>query len=154
MNKLKPLVILLVEDNIDHAELMTDALQGFNINNTIRHVVDGERAIAYMRNDPPYEDNQEYPFPDIVLLDIRIPRQNGIATLSKIKHDKKLKHVPVIMVSTSKTASEIHQCYSLGASGYISKPLQYDEFARKIGGVNDYWVQTSELPANPESNEC
>jgi len=136
----------MVEDNMDHAELMIDAFRDFNIKNTINHVVDGEQAIAYLNNVPPYNDKSKYPFPNIIFLDLRMPRQGGIETLKMIKADKLLKHIPVVMISTSKTEVEIQECYRLGASGYVSKPLKFEEFSKKIKELNYYWVLTSELP--------
>lgn len=136
----------MVEDNIDHAELMMDAFNDFNIKNTIAHVMDGEQAIAYLRNETPYEDKLKFTRPDIIFLDIRMPRQGGIATLKIIKADDDLCGIPVVMISTSKTAPEIKECYRLGASGYITKPLQFDDFSNKMKELNYYWVLTSELP--------
>lgn len=146
MDNLKPISVLMAEDNIDHAELMIEAFKDFNIKNTIAHVLDGEQAIAYLRNQPPFEDTTKFTRPDIVFLDIRMPRQGGISTLEIIKQDKNIQHIPVLMVSTSNTAPEINECYRLGASGYITKPLQFDDFAQKMKELNYYWVLTSELP--------
>ncbi|TWX73620.1 response regulator [Colwellia sp. C1TZA3] len=146
MENLKPISALMVEDNIDHAELMMDAFNDFNIKNTIAHVMDGEQAIAYLRNETPYEDKLKFTRPDIIFLDIRMPRQGGIATLKIIKADDDLCGIPVVMISTSKTAPEIKECYRLGASGYITKPLQFDDFSNKMKELNYYWVLTSELP--------
>lgn len=136
----------MVEDNIDHAELMIDAFNDFNIKNSIAHVMDGEQAIAYLRNETPFEDSSQFKRPDIVFLDIRMPRQGGIATLKIIKEDLDLRSIPVVMISTSSTAPEIQECYSLGASGYITKPLQFEDFSKKMKELNYYWVLTSELP--------
>jgi two-component system response regulator len=147
VDNLKPISALMVEDNIDHAELMMDAFNDFNIKNTIAHVMNGEEAIAYLRNESPFEDRNIFTRPDIVFLDIRMPRQGGIATLKIIKNDTQLCGIPVVMISTSSTTPEIEECYSLGASGYITKPLQFDDFSKKMKELNYYWVLTSELPA-------
>ena len=146
MEKLKPISALMVEDNIDHAELMMDAFYDFNIKNNISHVLDGEQAINYLCNHPPYDDLNKYTRPDIIFLDIRMPRQGGIETLKIIKADNKLKDIPVIMISTSSTAPEIKECYALGANGYITKPLKFEEFSKKMKELNYYWVLTAELP--------
>ena len=146
MNNFKAISGLMVEDNIDHAELMLDAFHEFNIKNSIDHVLDGEQAIAYLRNQSPYQDKERYSRPDIVFLDIRMPRQGGIETLKIIKNDDALKDIPVVMISTSTTAPEIKECYRLGASGYVTKPLQFEDFSKKMIELNYYWVLTSELP--------
>ncbi|AOW78328.1 hypothetical protein A3Q34_16680 [Colwellia sp. PAMC 20917] len=147
MDNLKAISALMVEDNIDHAELMMDAFSDFNIKNTIAHVMDGEQAVAYLRNEAPFEDSSQFTRPDIIFLDIRMPRQGGIETLKIIKADPTLCVIPVVMISTSSTAPEIEECYSLGASGYITKPLQFDDFVNKMKELNYYWVLTSELPS-------
>ncbi|MBA6349865.1 MULTISPECIES: response regulator [unclassified Colwellia] len=147
MDNLKAISALMVEDNIDHAELMMDAFSDFNIKNTIAHVMDGEQAVAYLRNEAPFEDSSQFTRPDIVFLDIRMPRQGGIETLKIIKADPALSGIPVVMISTSSTAPEIEECYSLGASGYITKPLKFDDFVNKMKELNYYWVLTSELPS-------
>lgn len=147
MDSLKPINVLMVEDNIDHAELMKDAFHEFNIKNVINHVLDGEDAIRYLKNESPYEDKVINFRPDIVFLDIRMPRQGGIETLKIIKGDEKLKSVPVVMISTSNISPEIQECYRLGASGYITKPLKFEAFSEKMKELNYYWVLTSELPS-------
>ena len=146
MDNFKPISALMVEDNIDHAELMMDAFNDFNIKNAIAHVMDGEQAIAYLKNATPYEDKSKFTRPDIVFLDIRMPRQGGIETLKIMKADDDLCSIPVVMISTSKTAPEIKECYRLGASGYITKPLKFEDFSKKMKELNYYWVLTSELP--------
>ncbi|WP_426359318.1 response regulator [Pseudocolwellia sp. HL-MZ19] len=146
MNNFKAISGLMVEDNIDHAELMLDAFHEFNVKNAIDHVMDGEQAIVYLKNLPPYEDKERYSRPDIIFLDIRMPRQGGIETLKIIKKDTDLQDIPVVMISTSTTGPEIKECYRLGASGYVTKPLQFEEFSNKMAELNYYWVLTSELP--------
>ena len=77
-----------------------------------------------------------------------MPRQGGIATLKIIKQDENLQHIPVLMISTSNTTPEINECYKLGASGFITKPLKFEDFSQKMEELNYYWVLTSELPAS------
>jgi CheY-like chemotaxis protein len=148
MDALKPISALMVEDNVDHAELMMDAFHEFNIKNIINHVLDGEDAIRYLKNESPYEDKSKYDRPDIIFLDIRMPRQGGIETLKIIKDDESLKTIPVVMVSTSNTSPEIQECYRLGASGYITKPMEFEAFSKKMKELNYYWVLTAELPSD------
>lgn len=146
MDQFKPISALMVEDNVDHAELMMDAFHEFNLKNQIDHVLDGEQAIAFLKNQAPFEDKLRYTRPDIVFLDIRMPRQGGIETLRMIKADEELCNIPVVMISTSSTSGEIDECYKNGASGYVSKPLNFEEFSQKMKELNYYWVLTSELP--------
>jgi len=146
VDNLKLMSALMVEDNIDHAELMMDAFNEFNIKNSITHVMDGEEAIAYLRNEAPFEDLHKFTRPDIVFLDIRMPKQSGIATLKIMKEDALLKDIPVVMISTSNTSPEIKECYGLGASGFVTKPLKFEDFTKKMKELNYYWVLTAELP--------
>ena len=145
-SEMRPISALMVEDNLDHAELMMDAFHEFNIKNSIFHVCDGEAAMAFLLNQGAYADTTQFPRPDIVFLDIRMPRQGGIETLKLIKQDEALRDIPVVMISTSNTSPEIQECYRLGAGGYITKPFQFDEFSQKMKELNYYWVLTSELP--------
>ena len=147
MKGLKPINILLVDDNPDHAELIADSFEEFNVHNCIRHVGDGEAALRYLQANIDTQKDKQV-MPDLILLDIKMPRLNGIETLKIFKSDEVLKHIPVVMISTSNTDKEIKQCFELGASSYVTKPLQFEDFARKIKGLNLYWAVTSELPLN------
>jgi len=152
MINLSPVNFLLIEDNQDHADLVISSLQEFNIKNKVTHVLDGEAALDFLNNEPPYSDSLENPTPHLILLDIRMPRMDGISVLKALKDDDRFKSIPVIMVSTSELDSEIENCYRLGASGFISKPIQFEEFTRKIKDLNHYWVLTAEIPNFDKSN--
>lgn len=145
MSNIKPLTILLAEDNEDHAELMIEALEEFNVANNIIHVENGEKVLCLLRREPPYDSPNQL-LPELVLLDQKMPLLDGIGVLKAIKSDPALKHIPVVMISTSTVDSEIAHCFELGASGYITKPLNFEEFSRKMRDLNMYWVLTSEIP--------
>ncbi len=151
MMNVKPLVILLAEDNQDHAEMIIETLEEFNVRNQIFHVTNGELALNFLNKEPPY-DSQDCPRPDLILLDQKMPLLDGVSTLKAIRENADFKHIPVIMVSTSTAGAEIGQCFELGANSYVTKPLNFEEFARKIRDLNLYWVLTSELPdqSNPQ----
>ena len=144
MNSLKPVSILLVDDNRDHADIMIDALEEFNIKNIIHHVEDGEEAILFLNNSGAYEDSKGFPTPDLIFLDIRMPRQDGIETLKLIKQSSDFAYIPVVMVSTSTSPEEISECHRLGASGYLSKPIEFDALAQKMKEINYYWMLVSD----------
>jgi len=141
----KPLTILLAEDNHDHAELIIDTLEEFHLGNKIVHVTNGEDALKYLTELHVDEDGQTMK-PDLVLLDLKMPRLDGIGTLRAIRQRTELQTLPVIVVSTSSTDKDVNECYELGANSYITKPIQFEEFTRKIRELNLYWVLTSELP--------
>ena len=141
----KALTFLIAEDNQDHAELISEAILAFNAKNQIVQVSDGESAMKYLRGEPPY--NEEHHLnPEIVLLDLKMPRLDGLSTLKAIRNDANLKHIPVVMVTTSNTQKEILECYKHGANSYLTKPLKFEDFSEKIKKMNSYWADTAELP--------
>ncbi len=150
MNDIQALTILLAEDNEDHAELIIDTLQEFNIGNEVVHVTNGEEVMDYLHRRGAFTGRSNVD-PDIVLLDLKMPRMNGKETLVEIRKSSRFSDVPVIMVSTSRNDEEIQACYQAGANSYITKPLQFEEFTRKIRELNLYWVLTSELPRKRET---
>lgn len=137
---MRPLKIVLAEDNQDHAELIIDTLKDFNVANDIMHFTDGEQLLSHLQAKA---ENGE---PDLILLDLKMPRMDGLATLRAIRANEKTKTIPVIMVSTSTVEKEIKESYIQGANSYVTKPLQFEEFSRKIKDLNLYWVLTSEIP--------
>lgn len=140
MPQTRALRILLAEDNLDHAELIVDALQDWAINNRIVHVTDGESLLQYLRREPPF-DSEQTERPDLILLDLKMPRMDGLSALRAIRNDESLKTIPVLMVTTSSMPSEIQMCFENGASSYLAKPLCLEEFNQKIRGLNLSWVE-------------
>ena len=116
-----------------------------NINNTVTRVADGELALRFLREQ---SSNDEYinTLPDLIFMDIKMPHLNGTEALEMLKSDSRLNHIPVVMFSTSTENEEILRCFKLGACGYTTKPLQFEEFTRKLKTLNLYWALTSELP--------
>jgi len=136
MRNSKP--ILLIED--DSVDVMTvkRALKDLNITNTLVHSVNGEEALEYLRND----SNNE---PGIILLDLNMPKMNGIEFLEVVKADKTLKKIPVVVLTTSKNERDILETFELSAAGYIVKPADYKKFVETISVINRYWA-LSEIP--------
>lgn len=120
--------ILIAEDNPDHAELIRDTITDGNEDIYICHQKNGEDALRYLYD----QCKQHQPLPDLVLMDIKMPRMNGIETLIAIKQDPELRHIPVIMLSTSTNEAEMRVCLKSGASNYLAKPLEAREFDEKI----------------------
>ena len=132
----------MAEDNIDHAELIIDTLKDFNVANEIVHVNNGEEAIDYLTGCDQHKNTR----PNLILLDLKMPRKDGITTLKEIREMPSFGQIPIVMVSTSTSDQEIKVCYAGGANSYVTKPLKFEEFSRKIKDLNLYWVLTSELP--------
>lgn len=141
---MKPIHILLAEDNEDHADLTMDTLTGNNIRNIIYHVPDGQACLDFLYNEGEYTDKEKYPKPNLILLDIRMPKKSGIEVLSVIKSDEQLRKIPVVMLTTSKKEEEIVSAHNLGASSYVTKPVGFDEFSEKLRNLQIYWVLVAE----------
>ena len=136
--------ILVAEDNEDHAEMIIDALEDYNKNNRIIHFQNGELLIAHLLNIGGVK-NTKTQLPDLILMDIKMPIMDGLEALRLIKENAALKHIPVMMVSTSENALDIEKSYKYGANSYIVKPFDYKEFATKICEVNHFWADISKL---------
>jgi two-component system, response regulator len=139
--------ILLVEDNPSDAELTIRALKKHHFYNTLYHAKDGEEALEFIFATGKFNGvrNISQP-PKIVLLDIQMPKINGIQVLEKIKSDDRTKTTPVVMLTSSKEDPDIQQCYTLGANSYIVKPVNFESFAEAIKNLGFYWLLLNQPP--------
>ncbi|MBW3468578.1 response regulator [Arthrospiribacter ruber] len=137
--------ILLVEDNEGDIVLTQEAFEMANIQSDMEVVRDGEQAISYLTKTAPFQD---VPAPDLVLLDINIPRKNGHEVLKFIKENESLRQVPVIMLTTSSSQKDINEAYENHASCYIIKPVEVDAFLKVIVEIENFWSNIVELPRN------
>ncbi|MBO9313387.1 MAG: response regulator [Chloroflexus sp.] len=140
-----PVVILLVEDNPDHTELITRVLSDHRIPNRIIHVADGEAALDYLRRCYPYADPTTNPSPHIVLLDLQLPRLSGLEVLQAIKTDAMLSHLPVVVVTTSRMESDLRLAYQFHANSYLVKPVDFEQFSRMMNDLGDYWLEWNQV---------
>ena len=140
---LRPLEILLAEDNDDDILLTQEALATGNLVNTLNVVRDGEQAMAYLRREGEYRDA---PPPDLVLLDINMPMKGGLEVLKEMKEDLELRHIPVVMLTTSVREQDILSSYEDGASTFIRKPVRLDEFREILTEFQKYWAVVARLP--------
>ncbi|MFC1706223.1 response regulator [Planctomycetota bacterium] len=139
--------ILLVEDNPGDARLAREALRDGKVRNTIHHVEDGVEAIAFLRKEGPYED---MPRPDLVLLDLNLPKRDGREVLADIKSDPDLKRIPVVVLTVSKAEEDVLRSYDLHANCYVTKPIDLDQFLTVIRSIEDFWLTIVRLPPNGE----
>jgi CheY-like chemotaxis protein len=137
--------ILLVEDDDGHARLIERNLRKVSLINPIDRVVDGQEAIDYLRNQGRYADMRTYPRPKLILLDINLPRLDGIEVLERIKSDSDLCALPVIMLTSTDTQSEIDRCYRAGANGYVAKPVNISTLGEKLNRLGMF-LEIVELP--------
>ena len=142
----KPVDILLVEDNPDHAELTIKALKQNNVSNEVYVVNDGQEALDFMYHRGKYADEKNFPRPGLILLDIRLPKVDGIEVLKQLKDDPQFKSIPVIMLTTSDRDEEIAKSYADGANSYVVKPMDFEEFMKKVRELKLYWTITNSLP--------
>jgi len=143
---IKPVEILLVEDNMDHISLIKRSLKSRNIVNNIQVVYDGQAALDYLFRRGPYSDPATSPRPHLILLDVRLPKVDGFEVLGTIKKHGVLKDIPVIILTTSDKDEDIEQGYAMGANSYVTKPIDFEDFKKKIADLKIYWALVSELP--------
>ena len=149
-NLARPVEILLVEDNPGDVELTAEALRAGKISNQMHVVEDGESAMAYLRKEGGYAG---VPCPDVVLLDLNLPRKDGREVLAEIKADTGLKKIPVIILTTSQAEEDILRAYNLAANCYITKPVDLDQFTKVVHAIEEFWFTVVKLPPNVSSPE-
>ena len=137
--------ILLVEDNHDDVELALHALKRNNILNPIVVARDGQEAVDYLFYGGKYEDSRHDP-PALILLDLKLPKLDGIEVLRKIKAESSLKKVPVVILTSSKEEKDLVESYDLGVNSYIRKPVDFDQFVETVRYIGYYWLLLNESP--------
>ncbi len=140
----KTIEILLVEDSPSDALLTKRALAEGRIINQLHHVEDGTKALAFLRKEPPFGDA---PRPDLILLDLNLPKKHGREVLAEIKADKTLKTIPVIVLTTSQAEEDVLKSYELHANCYIVKPVDFTAFANAIAVIEKFWFAIVTLPS-------
>lgn len=140
--------ILLVEDNRNDAELTIRELKKHNMANSLFHVKDGEEALEFIFATGRYASSRDMQSaPKVILLDIQMPKVNGIEVLQKIKSDERTRAIPVVILTSSKEDPDVKKCYSLGANSYIVKPVNFEGFAEAIRNLGFYWLLLNQRPS-------
>lgn len=137
--------ILLVEDNPDDVELTIHALKKNNIINPVAVARDGQDALDYLFYKGKYSA-ADHQLPNVILLDLKLPKVDGIEVLQKIKSDRKLKLIPVVVLTSSKEESDLIKSYDLGVNSYIRKPVDFDQFVETVKQIGFYWMLINEQP--------
>ena len=138
-----PAIILLVEDNEGDARLAAEALKDGKISNQLHHVKDGVEAMQFLKKEADFKDA---PRPDVILLDLNMPRMDGREVLSELSKFPELVNIPVIVLTTSESESDIIKSYDLNANCYISKPVDFDQFVRVVQSIEHFWFSIVSLP--------
>ena len=140
-------MVLLVEDNSAHAEIIIRLLQDYHITNHIYRLSDGEAALDYLFRRGVYADPLQYPAPHLILLDLRLPKIDGLEVLKQIKSSEDLRLLPVVVLSSSEARSDIAAAYRQDANSYLVKPVDYDKFAGLIETMGRYWLTLNRYPS-------
>jgi CheY-like chemotaxis protein len=142
----EPLCILLVEDNAAHAELVTRSFERHRITNRIYHVADGEAALDYLWRRGIYADPQQSPRPHLILLDLRLPKINGLEVLKEIKTAPELQRIPVVILTTSEAEQDVKEAYEAHANSYLVKPVDFAKFTQLMEELGFYWLGWNHYP--------
>ncbi len=138
--------ILLVEDNMNDAEITIRALRKRKVANVITHLTDGAQALDFLFGTGQYEGRDLGLKPKVILLDIKMPKIDGIEVLQRVKADARTKMIPVVMLTSSKEHPDIDRCYALGANSYIVKPVGFENLVESVAALGLYWVLLNESP--------
>jgi chemotaxis family two-component system response regulator Rcp1 len=139
----RPIEILLVEDNPGDVDLAREGLQEGKVRNNLHVVEDGEEAMAFLRRQGKYANAVR---PDVILLDLNLPRKDGREVLAEVKADDILKHIPVVVLTTSRSEEDILKSYKLHANCYITKPLNFQRFIEVVRSIENFWFTIVSLP--------
>ena len=134
-----PLRILVAEDEIGDVLLLKNAFEKAGVNPPIYFAGDGEEVIKYLQGRPPFENPVRYPLPNLVLLDLKLPRMDGFEVLEWLRHQPRLRHILVVVLTGSDLPEDVEQAYSLGANAYLVKPTEPEQLVDIVGRLQSYW---------------
>jgi len=144
-NHQHPIEILLIEDNPGDVDLAREALADGKINNRLQVIEDGETALAFLHRRGAFADAI---LPDLIILDLNLPRKDGRQVLAEIKADERLKRIPVVVLTSSQEEQDVLKSYNLHANCYITKPIDLDQFIKVVKSIEDFWLSIVVLPPN------
>ncbi len=142
----QPLTILLIEDNPDHTQLILRGFQNHRVANQVRCVSDGRAALDYLFRRGNYADPEKSPRPHLILLDLRLPRVDGLEVLREIKINDKLRRIPVVVLTTSEAESDVARAYEFHANSYLVKPMDFAKFTQLMDELGFYWLGWNHQP--------
>jgi CheY-like chemotaxis protein len=140
----QPIEVLLVEDDPGDVLLIREAFDYNKVHNNLNVVSDGEQALAYLRRDGGFADAQR---PDLILLDLNLPRKDGREVLAEVKADEQLRRIPVVVLTTSEAEEDILRSYELHANAYVTKPVDFERFVAIVRQIDDFFVSVVRLPS-------
>lgn len=140
--------ILLIEDNSDEAALTIRALRKQNLANKLLHIDDGEEALAFIFSEANYSGDTDTFRPKLILLDLKLPKVDGLQILKRLKEDERTRSIPVVILTSSKEETDIVEGYKYGANSYIVKPVNFESFSKVVAELGFYWVILNEIEKN------
>jgi CheY-like chemotaxis protein len=144
----RPIEILLVEDSPSDTELTVEALKDFKVRNHVSIVQDGVQAMQFLRRQGPYV---QAPRPDMIMLDLNLPRKDGREVLAELKGDDDLRTIPIVVLTTSRAEQDILRAYQLNANCYINKPVDFNQFLDVVRSIESFWLFVVTLPPAPKT---
>ena len=144
----RPIEILLVEDSPSDTELTLEALKDFKVRNHVSVVEDGVQAMEFLHRRGPYT---QAPRPDLIMLDLKLPRKDGREVLAAIKGNDNLKSIPIVVLTTSRADQDILRAYQLNANCYINKPVDFNQFLEVVRSIESFWLYVVTLPPPPKA---
>lgn len=142
-----PLTVLVVDDDEDDRMIIERALKQHRGQIGVVSVNDGQELVDYLRRDGPYSDTRNYPRPTLILLDLNMPRMNGLEALRFIKSDPDLRRIPVVILTTSDADGDVEEAYGIGANAFVRKPVTFAGLRQALGQVSDFWFDVARRPA-------
>ncbi|MFH1046132.1 MAG: response regulator [Candidatus Omnitrophota bacterium] len=152
-NGAKAINILLVEDNESDVKITLRAFTKVKVKNNMFVVNDGQDALDFIRHEGKYQDKAKFPRPDLILLDINLPKVDGFQVLEALKKDIRYNYIPIVMLTSSRSEEDIARSYRDGAASFIPKPLNYEDFVKVVEGFNFYWNVMNKLPNHEDFKE-
>ncbi len=146
MNELTEPLVLHVEDNVDDEMLVKRAMRAGVPSNTLISARDGREAVGYLFEEKLLGGLTEHRFPDLIILDLKLPIMGGIEILEKIRASEQTKHIPVVVLTSSDEAKDIERCYQLGVNSYVPKPVDFEKFLEAVKRIGNYWLETNRTP--------
>jgi CheY-like chemotaxis protein len=146
MTRLEPIKILMIEDSSTDVELTQEFFEESKIKISFFAVKDGKEAVDFLWHTGAYADKDQFPRPELILLDIKLPKLNGLELLPRIKRDDHLKHIPVVVLTTSDQDNDIKLAYELGANSYLIKPADLEDFSKTLQKLEDFWLVVAKIP--------
>ena len=138
--------ILIIEDNMSDAEMTIRALKKNNLTNKLLHLKDGVEALDFLFARGNYSGRKVENIPKVILLDLKMPKVNGLQVLQKLKSEERTKRIPVVILTSSNEDPDIQECYRLGVNSYVVKPVQFEQFVKSVSELGLYWMLLNQPP--------